>query len=60
MNLNYISKMAQEGWRCPLCGRIYSPLVQECYYCNQKLEVDTYKSTLLCDWVYEDTNTNKK
>jgi hypothetical protein len=23
------------GWRCPVCGRVYSPFVRECLNCNQ-------------------------
>lgn len=23
-----------EGWICPNCGRVYSPYVRECEYCN--------------------------
>ena len=22
------------GWMCPKCGRVYAPMVQECYKCN--------------------------
>lgn len=26
-----------EGWRCPQCGRVYSPTTSMCFYCsNQK------------------------
>jgi uncharacterized OB-fold protein len=24
----------KEGWVCPKCGRVYSPLKLECTYCN--------------------------
>lgn len=58
--LNYVKNMCQEGWRCPQCGKIYSPFVQECYHCNAKQTEDTYKSTWICNWTYEDSQTDKK
>ena len=24
----------QQGWICPLCGRVYSPTTMMCYYCG--------------------------
>ena len=30
-----------QGWRCPICGRIYSPNVLECNYCNNRLQEKT-------------------
>ena len=29
--------MNMSGWKCPTCGRIYSPYITSCEYCN-----DTY------------------
>lgn len=58
--LNYVKNMCQEGWRCPQCGKIYSPFVQECYHCNTKINEDIYKATWICDWNYEDSQTDKK
>ena len=25
---------AQQGWQCPICGRVYSPTTPMCYYCG--------------------------
>lgn len=25
------------GWKCPLCGRVYSPSTPECQLCNSKI-----------------------
>jgi len=24
----------QQGWQCPICKRVYSPLTMMCYYCG--------------------------
>ena len=24
----------QQGWQCPVCGRVYSPFTQMCFYCQ--------------------------
>ena len=45
-NPNYYS-WGPEGWRCPVCGRIYSPTTPMCFYCNnQKV---TYRSEISTD-----------
>lgn len=25
---------AQQGWQCPICKRVYSPMTCMCYYCG--------------------------
>jgi len=35
------------GWKCPNCGRCYSPWVSECKYCNTKVENTTFVTTTL-------------
>jgi len=40
-NPNYQS-WGPQGWRCPECGRVYSPTTPMCFYCSNK-EV-TYRS----------------
>jgi len=34
-NPNYYS-WGPEGWRCPECGRVYSPTTPMCFYCSNK------------------------
>lgn len=26
-------KLIQQGWKCPKCGRVYSPATDMCRYC---------------------------
>ena len=30
------SQFAQQGWQCPICKRVYSPLTPVCMYCSNK------------------------
>ena len=40
-NPNYID-WGPQGWRCPVCGRVYSPTIPMCFYCsNQEGTVQT-------------------
>ena len=40
-NSNYYS-WGPEGWRCPVCGRVYSPTTPMCFYCsNQEVTYGT-------------------
>lgn len=33
---------AQQGWQCPICGRVYSPTTMMCLYCgNGKESIST-------------------
>lgn len=34
-NPNYYD-WAPSGWRCPQCGRVYSPTTPMCFYCSNK------------------------
>ena len=34
---------AQQGWQCPICKRVYSPLTPVCFYCGG--EPKTWTST---------------
>lgn len=32
--------MPQQGWECPKCHRVYSPVTPCCFYCgNAKIEI---------------------
>lgn len=32
-----------QGWICPKCGRVYSPFIHTCEYCNNK--ITTHENT---------------
>jgi rubredoxin len=34
----------QEGWRCPVCGRVFSPSTAECPYCGRQETVTNTES----------------
>ena len=35
----------QQGWQCPICGRIYSPMTLMCYYCGGEQKIITTAGT---------------
>lgn len=36
---------AQQGWQCPLCGRIYSPFTPCCLCCGGEVTIKTSTDT---------------
>ena len=48
----------QQGWQCPLCGRVYSPTTMMCFYCGNGTETasTTYKVNKT-DYLHYDTVT---
>lgn len=45
---NYIEWGTPNGWRCPGCGRYYSPTQPMCLYCggNQQIRYTTTTTTI--------------
>ena len=35
----------QQGWQCPICGRVYSPMTFMCYYCGGEQKTITTVGT---------------
>ena len=33
---------APQGWICPKCGRVYSPITSMCWYCGNEVVTNTY------------------
>lgn len=33
-NCTQNAQYVQQGWQCPLCGRVYSPWTSMCHYCG--------------------------
>ena len=50
--------MAQQGWQCPICKRVYSPFTMMCYYCGGEQNVTTTTGTETIS-PYRDTLTIK-
>ena len=38
--------LAQQGWQCPICKRVYSPTTAMCYYCGSRETVTTTTGTV--------------
>ena len=44
-----------QGWTCPRCGRVYSPLVHTCEHCNHKITTQENRKSnfstecMICD-----------
>lgn len=34
-----------QGWQCPICGRVYSPYTIMCYYCGGEQKIETTTGT---------------
>ena len=57
-NPNY-EFFAPTGWRCPGCGRIYSPNTSMCPYCGGNSKITYQKTTATPNWIYkEDPKTS--
>lgn len=35
----YNENFAQQGWQCPICKRVYSPMTFMCYYCGDNIDI---------------------
>ena len=43
--------IAQQGWQCPICKRVYSPLTFMCYFCGGEAVTSTGTGTFSdIDW----------
>jgi uncharacterized OB-fold protein len=36
---------APQGWVCPICHRVYSPITPMCYYCGGEQKTITYTTS---------------
>lgn len=46
---------AQQGWQCPLCGRVYSPNTMMCLYCGNGKE--SASTSYEVDYVHREKTT---
>lgn len=51
MNIGDFEKIPpQQGWQCPICGRVYSPTTTMCFYCGN--ETQTTSTVYTIKWPY--------
>ena len=50
--------MTQQGWQCPVCNFVYSPITPCCYNCNRP-EHEKFKTTTEVD-IFNYTFTKSK
>lgn len=46
---------AQQGWQCPICGRVYSPTAMMCLYCGNEEEIVSTNYTI--DYSHHESTT---
>jgi len=52
-----INGLVPQGWQCPICGDIYSPITSMCYNCsNQGTTISTSVAGVSCGNVYGSTD----
>lgn len=47
----------QQGWQCPICKRVYSPLTMMCYYCGEAVTSTSTGTFSDIDWKKQQTVT---
>lgn len=58
MNIGNFEKIPpQQGWQCPICGRVYSPTTAMCFYCGN--EETTSTTTYTIKWPYQQDTIKK-
>lgn len=63
MTGEYVKMPPQQGWQCPLCGRVYSPTTEMCLYCGNGKEVISTTATFTTptlDWLHHDSITKSE
>lgn len=53
-----MDNLAQQGWQCPICKRVYSPFTMMCYYCKGDTVTSTGVSGTGIDWQKHQSVTN--
>ena len=49
---------APQGWQCPVCGAVYSPMTMQCFNCTGwKISNNTDTNTKTIDWLHHDSVT---
>jgi len=48
---------AQQGWQCPICGAVYSPMTMACMNCTGWKITNKTDTKSEIDWVHHDSVT---
>jgi len=54
----YVKMPAQQGWQCPICGRVYSPTTIMCLCCGN--EKESISNTYTIDYVHHEGITKSE
>lgn len=55
---DFPNTFAQQGWQCPICGRVYSPTTAMCFYCGNQKTVLTTEKTYKIDYAPDHGTTS--
>ena len=55
---DFPNTFAQQGWQCPICGRVYSPITAMCFYCGNQKTVLTTGKTYKIDYAPDPEKTS--
>ena len=54
---DYMNVWVQQGWQCPICGRVYSPTTTMCQYCFNEEKTNFSTGTFRVEWGHTDSKT---
>ena len=46
MEIGDLTRLAPQGWQCPVCGRVYSPTWPWCTVCGNPMETTVSNGTV--------------
>jgi len=55
---DFPNSFPQQGWQCPICGRVYSPTTAMCFYCGHTKIVSTTGKAYKIDYAPDPETTS--